>query len=237
MSQQPNPFLSSTAWRIRHGAWLLAPILGVGLFSFVGVVYAAVRVRSRTFVLNAAATLAATATTWAMAWASGEDLSDPAALAILVTWVGCIVQGFALNRSYLRWRADQAAGNAWYLAPGNTSRAVPPASPVPTWHPAPEHPHAHLSAGNEYLARTRQPGSPDLAEPAPYVPEELRVAVNHATVTEVIMASGVSEQTAVRILAARDAHGGLRDHEHTVRVAGLTPQEARAVQHTLSYTA
>jgi hypothetical protein len=46
--QRPFPVQSRLArrsWRIRHSAWLLAPILGCGLFSWIGFIYLAARTR------------------------------------------------------------------------------------------------------------------------------------------------------------------------------------------------
>jgi hypothetical protein len=45
----PVALLASRKWRLRHSAWLLAPILGIGILSFVGFVYVGLRVRTRKF--------------------------------------------------------------------------------------------------------------------------------------------------------------------------------------------
>lgn len=112
MTQQPA---RPRRWVLRHSAWLLAPILGFGLLSFVGFVYLAVRVRTARYWIAAVVSSAACALAW---WAtdrtepgptpgSTQTSSTGAAIALFV-WVGLIAYAFVLNSHYLRWHEGRA---------------------------------------------------------------------------------------------------------------------------------
>src|SRR4051794_20473246 len=109
-TDSPPARLASRGWRLRHSAWTLAPIFGVGLFSFVGFVYVAFRVREKRWWLIATVFCVLTAVTWTlMTVTEGPDgkASGGAAGVVLAVWAASIIYAFILNRDYLKWRARQ----------------------------------------------------------------------------------------------------------------------------------
>jgi uncharacterized membrane protein YsdA (DUF1294 family) len=124
--------LARRKWRIRHSAWLLAPILGMGFFSFVGFLYVALRVRKRKFWIACAiaclgSALVAISTS---IWNERNGNSSTGGGVIMAVWVGLVVFAMVLNRDYLRWRASRTEANAWYNQQGAKGMQGP-AAPAP----------------------------------------------------------------------------------------------------------
>ena len=65
-SSDPRPadLLADKSWRRRHSAWLLAPILGCGVLTFVGFLYVAIRVQTRKFWIAAVIGCGGSAVAW-----------------------------------------------------------------------------------------------------------------------------------------------------------------------------
>lgn len=139
--RSPEENLADSRWRLRHSAWLLAPILGFGFTSFVGFAYIAARARRRKWWIIAAIYAAVTAIALTLMSLNptpeGKTGSGPAqswgAGILFFLWMGSIVHGAILNKEYLRWRAVDK--QPWYLSqavPGNSTTAPMPAqSPLP----------------------------------------------------------------------------------------------------------
>jgi hypothetical protein len=106
-SADPNP--SAFTWKMRHSAWLIATILGVGALSCVGFIYCAVRVKTLPWAVVAVLATAASAlgivltSTWTN---SVGDANDAAVTYIVGLWLVSIILGFVMNPDYLRWRAQ-----------------------------------------------------------------------------------------------------------------------------------
>lgn len=112
--------LASRKWRIRHSAWLLAPILGFGIFSFVGFLYVALRVRNRKFWIACIVGCIGSAMVVISPsiWNERNGNSSEGGGVIMAVWVGLVVFAVILNRDYLRWRANRTEANAWYNQSG-----------------------------------------------------------------------------------------------------------------------
>lgn len=250
----PQALLASRAWRLRHSLWLLAPILGFGLLSFVGFLYVAIRVRSRKFWLIAAAASAGGVLVWVFSGdpdSSKDAASDNVFGAILfAVWAGSIALGFIINRDYLRWRATS---RAWWAqqTPAPTTAGAPtgaaPAPYAPSTHSGQPYPRPQSQPDvlgvntDQYFAapspQTPAPPStstswPVSAPPAPRptaVPPRAAlpalIDVNAASAAELTDGSRVSSPTADRIVAAREAQGPYRDLDDLVARARLGPHE------------
>jgi hypothetical protein len=100
----------SIGWRVRHSAWLLAPILGVGVFSCVGFIYCAVRVKTRRWTTVAVVATLASILSVVLDSVWQDSASNPSNAAIsfmLMLWLASIVFGFVINRDYLGWRSSR----------------------------------------------------------------------------------------------------------------------------------
>ncbi|PYY32775.1 helix-hairpin-helix domain-containing protein [Curtobacterium sp. MCBD17_030] len=121
----PQALLASRGWRLRHSLWLLAPILGFGIFSFVGFLYIAIRVRSRKFWIVAAAASAGGVLIWVLLGNPDSEKgsgSDNVLGAVLFgVWAASVALGCIINRDYLRWRATS---RGWW-----TQQTLPSAKP------------------------------------------------------------------------------------------------------------
>ena len=169
--------LADRSWRLRHSAWLLAPIMGCGLLSFVGFVYVALRVRTKKFWIAALISCMGSAVLW-VATATGDasetggtvdsagatsEMSDWAAGLAFAVWAGLLVYAVLLNRDYLRWRAGQDGTQAWYNQPaGNSTPNVGQAyMPPPTINPRPEPTAGFLGVSqDDYFGNQPHPNVP-----------------------------------------------------------------------------
>nr|WP_269457948.1 restriction endonuclease [Nocardioides scoriae] len=95
-------------WKVRHSAWLLAVILGVGSFSCVGFIYCAVRVRSTTWKRRAVVVTALSLVGLISLVTPVEPIQDLGAGYAAFLWLGLIGYGLFVNRDYLRWRSAQS---------------------------------------------------------------------------------------------------------------------------------
>jgi hypothetical protein len=152
-STDPTAFLAKRKWRIRHSAWLLAPILGFGLLSFVGFVYVGLRVRTRKFWIALVVGCIGSAIVFvATEWIPGAG----GGAVIMAAWIALVAYGFVLNRDYLWWRAGRCGTNPWYslspaARPDAHGRLLRPASLsgrqlwTPTQRPKPRWPGSFVS--------------------------------------------------------------------------------------------
>lgn len=215
-SSESTSRLASGKWRVRHSAWLLAPILGIGMFSFVGFVYVALRVRSRKFWIACVIGCLGSALAWITA-----DIA-------LIVWIGLIVYGFVINRDYLRWRANRTPADAWYNQPSVANPQSPAASP-----PKPENripvqaarPAVQGALGVNSAGYYAPPVVPPATSRQADVGSTDRLDVNLASRDELASLSGVDKPLADRVVSARERQGSFRDLDDMVRKAALQPHE------------
>jgi len=124
--------LARRGWRIRHSAWLLAPILGFGLFSWIGFVYVAARTRRVAWWITAAVYTDAGVTAMVLISISTgqqDPRLDIGVTLLLIGWLGGTLHAIFLNRDYLRWRATRA-DEPWYAQ--EDARSLQPTGPTMT---------------------------------------------------------------------------------------------------------
>lgn len=252
--------LADKGWRRRHSAWLLAPILGCGMLSFVGFVYVAIRVQTRKFWAAAAISSAGSAAIW-VAMALSGDLSETgesstdttsdwsAGLAVAV-WVALLVYGFVLNRDYLRWRAGLTESSAWYNQPTTSTSSGDTQAPVVNGLDS-NGPGFLGVNQSDYFAAAPTPSAP--ATPA-YPPHPVRPApqppvqnpppqsgdpvdVNHATAYSLAHTLGIEPILASRVIAVRDSRGGFVNLDDMVSSAGLQPHELLKFRNRVTFGA
>lgn len=241
----PATLLSNRRWRIRHSAWLLGVILGVGLLSFVGFVYAAMRVRTRKFWIAMAVACAGSALCWIMSADSepgtqGEQISDLGASIGLTVWALQVVYAVILNRDYLRWRAARTEAHAWYNQPDTTTQAAnarlasaPVTAPASPRDPAVD----SLTGGSEqYYAPTAET-PPDPAPEPGSLPKAGPPNVNTASTADLVTALRIDHALADRIVAARQAHGDFHSLDDLAIAAALQPHELVKLRGAVSFQA
>jgi hypothetical protein len=216
-SSESTSRLASGKWRVRHSAWLLAPILGLGLLSFVGFVYVALRVRNRRFWVACAVGCIGSVLSWI-----SNDIA-------IIVWIGLIVYGFVLNRDYLRWRASRTSADAWYNQPSVASPQSLAASPpkpenrIPVQPPRPTGQGAlGVNSASYYSPPVVPPTTSDQTEFGSFAD---LLDANRASRDELASMSGVDMPLADRVVSARERQGGFRDLDDMVRKAALQPHE------------
>lgn len=114
--------LANPWWRLRHSAWMLGPLLGLGALSWVGLVYVAARTRRTTWIALAAGFFVAGGV--AAFWPVGTDNTQGGLLVFV--WAAAVVTAFIINPSYLRWRAGRALPTPTESAPVGPQDTVRP---------------------------------------------------------------------------------------------------------------
>lgn len=133
-SEPLNSVLTDSRWRWRHSAWLLAPILGFGYFSFVGFAYCAIRIQERKWTVLAVASSGLTLLGWILAIAWTDSLGDPSNAAIVFIidlWIASIVMATVVNSDYLRWRATRPDAISTRPAQQHVRRLAPVVGSLP----------------------------------------------------------------------------------------------------------
>ena len=96
----------STMWKLRHSAWLLAVILGVGYLSFIGFAYCAFRTREKKWAVLATFFVVATIAGYVVMGSTNDPVF------IIELWLGSVVFGLIANRDYLNWRAGDSVASS-----------------------------------------------------------------------------------------------------------------------------
>lgn len=116
--QMAQERLANPWWRLRHSAWMLAPLLSLGALAWVGFVYVAARTLKPTYVALAGFFLVA----GGLAGFWPDDANNTQGGLLIFVWAAAIVTAFIINPGYLRWRAMRG------LPPQSPTEA-PPAQP------------------------------------------------------------------------------------------------------------
>lgn len=233
-----NSRLSSRAWRIRHSAWMLAVFFGVGVLSFIGFLYVAIRIKTKKWWIVAGATAALSGVGMALMElytrtdpeGQSQDVpgsaDDFAVGYVVILWFGLSIYALIVNRDYLRWKAGPAS-NAWYRQDPSALQSYPPPQGLPTAlpHTAPLGPPSggpllDVDSRTYFAPPPEAPTSPAAVETA-----AVPIDINSADAVTIAAYLGLKPATAERIVAAREGTGGFRTVEDVVAAAGIQPHE------------
>ena len=229
--------LNDSQWRMRHSAWLLAPILGFGAFGCVGFLYIAFRTGRRKLwiiaaVYSALSVIALTAST--IADGKAGPLYTFAGGLLVALWLGGTIHGLFLNREYLRWRATS---RPWYAAGTATTL---PSAPAPSFAPqqstAPLHSlgvdHQQYYAPTPAPAPATRPQTNIPAAPAPAVP----IDVNLAEAATLAQIPGLDPQWANHIVAVRATRNGFTGLADFTDAVGIQPHHLMRVRDHITFS-
>lgn len=250
----PEQLLADARWRLRHSIYTLWALFG---FGFISLLYTGVRARrNQWLVWGAVYGVIAIG-----ALIIGESLApeDPDATTVgedlafgtwVFVWAVSAIQVFWARREWLRWKAAQAGGAAWYQASptaGPTSGASVDLSGIGLDDPTAQ----YLSSPAPAVAATASPPQPPATTSQPLpppptthpgasdgafqpsappptggtatgAPGEL-VDLNTATLDTIASLPGVGVATAHRIVEERERRGGFKSVDEAAEAANLQP--------------
>lgn len=207
--------LSDKNWRRRNSLWLLWVIAGIGMFSFIGFLVVANRIRTRRWWIIALSVSVVTVLVWTVNVLTEDpttgELSDTAGAITMVAWFGMIAAGTYLNREYLRWKSSGQSVKSWYQEPLVSADPTVLSAPPTGENPAPVF---GIEASDYYSA---VPSSAPVGRTT--------VDLNSATEAELQSAMNLSPAVTSRIVAAREQQGVYQDVDDLARRVDLQPHE------------
>ena len=248
-----SPRLARRGWRLTQSWWLLIPIFGFGMFSFIGFLYCAIRIRDRKWALLAGIATTAAIACYIVAIATtnenGESTSGWAGGLFVLVWFGSIGLAVAFNRDYLRKLAQKReASEARFHQPNNG--AAPGRPPVAAqWPPAPPAfapdannpppvtgPHSAIRglADTERYYAPRPPAAPAPHTPDPRqqrrdplpaapAPAAAPIDINAAAASDIAESTGLDRALCEEIVAGRSRVGGFASLDDIGTATGLQP--------------
>lgn len=99
--------LANPWWRLRHSAWMIPALIGIGVLAWVSFVYVAARTRRPLYVGIAGFFLVA----GALGGFWPDDANNTAGGILVFVWAAAIVTALVINPGYLRWRAARGASD------------------------------------------------------------------------------------------------------------------------------
>ena len=116
------PTLPSVWWRVRNSAWILIPILSVGVLTWAAFLFVGIRAKNRKWLIFAGMWLAIL-----IGYYVGSDFVDTLpvspvqegfdgffATVPMLQWLVGIAHVAGTNRAWLRWKAGSVQAQAWY---------------------------------------------------------------------------------------------------------------------------
>ncbi len=220
-------------WRYRQSIWVL-PAFVFGIFTWLSFFIVGFTARRRDWILTGAAYSVYSALFF-FALSRPEIESDDTAnallgIAVMVAWIGGVIQALVVNRAYLR-QLDAAPGStrSWPSpARGRaTARVAGPAMPAGD--------DLGLGFGDpaaEYLAAADPLPRPSSGGP----PTERLVEANTARERTLRRLPGVTPERARRWVSERRRRGGFRDIDDLAGALELQPHEIVRLRPLLSFT-
>ncbi|RBY84317.1 helix-hairpin-helix domain-containing protein [Blastococcus sp. TF02A-26] len=212
--RRPEQLLADRAWRRRHSRWLLGPILGFGMVTWLSFLYIGRKAKRTDWLVAGVVYAVATAVCFFFTEGTEGPNGEPNEWlggALVALWGVGVVHALASNRAWLIWRSRNTT--PWYEQVVHGSSTGTPAS-------SRVHPAENLGLETaDYYAEPPQ-ATPELrpAAPAP-------LDVNSADPAELLALPGFTVDRVRRVAAARDARSGFISVEEFAEAAGLAPHE------------
>lgn len=223
----PAENLCDRSWRVRNSAWLLGPILSVGLLTWASLWY----VSGKTGRADWRRATGAFGVAGAVSLAAIQLLSDGkkgtstpgdtvGGLIMMAVWISGMVYCVRANRPWLIWKAHHSGTAAWYA----TAAAPPTPSPNPSGPSVDD-----VLLGPASTAWVPPPPPPFRPPPPPNAAMSSAAAstgpidVNRSTAAELSALLGLAPGAAQRVVAERTRVGGFTDVDQLMTVGGVPP--------------
>ncbi len=190
--------------------WLLLPLFGCGFLSFAGFLYVAAQTQRRLYWMLAGlyGVLGVTAVMLMDRGARDTGMEAIGVALLLGGWAASVAHAFAINPSFLRWKAATERAHAARHA-RNIARPVGGAMPQ------------DVRRFGEPIGLDRE--SLPVIGPMPWNPASDRVDVNTADAVTLSRLPGLDAVSARRIVDARLAYGPFDSLEELAALAPLRP--------------
>jgi hypothetical protein len=231
VSSRPPESRNAELWR-RYGdsVWAVVPSFVFGFFTWLSFFILGIRARRRDWMMTGAAYAVYSSLMFFALSRPEVDVDDTAStlmgFAILVAWIGGIIQVLFANREFQRRREGPAVAESGRSRRG-ARRAVPPPPPADDFGLGLGNPAADYLAASQPGA-TLPPGSPPLEAP---------VEANTASQRTLGRLPGVTPELARRWVSERRRRGGFRDIDDLAVALNLQPHQIAHLRPRLSFTA
>lgn len=223
-NRSPQQLLADRGWRLRHSLWLLAPILGLGILTWAAFLYIGTRAHSRYWQVSGIGYAIIAAFLFIFIDSTEGPAGKPnewVGGAIFALWLTGIVHAVLSNRSWLRWRSQNAS--PWY----SSDTTVAPAASAPTAPLPPELARTGIDTNEYYAPQSssgprRAPGAP-APDARPTTPA--RVDINVAPADVLAELPGFDLNLAHRMVVERGARRGFAGIAEFADAAGLAPHQ------------
>lgn len=227
VSPRARERLASPSFRLRASAWMLSPLLLLGLGTGLSFFYVGTRAKRPLWAV------------YGVAYLIGALLTIATPLLVLV-WLGGAVHAWKVNSEWLRFRAREDEG-----------AMTVPGVPVQGWNGPPPAASGHpdlegLGVGPQAFYRASSPQQPPVPPPAAAAPPQpqpppppavlVPVDINTADQEQIAQLPGMTPARASSVVAARRAHGPILSLVELGEIAGLQPHERLRLQDRVSFS-
>lgn len=239
----PPELLQDRNWRLRNSAWMLGTIACCGFLTWASFLYVGMSAKRRPWLIASAAYGVAVVAAFVLTSAAPDvpdaDIDSSSwqstlgAVLLLGVWLGGFVHALAINRKWLRFRAE-SSNTPWYA---DDRSAVFPPPQVPSTPDA----YGFGVDTDQYYGGAPPPPPPrpmatDTPLPAPpqRPPSRTLINVNTASLAEFLGSVGLDAETAERAIVERHRRGGFRSVEEFVEAIDLPPHIYARVRDVLT---
>ncbi|QXC59909.1 helix-hairpin-helix domain-containing protein [Aquihabitans sp. G128] len=236
----PAENLCDRSWRVRNSAWLLGPILSVGLLTWASLWYVSRKTGRADWRRATQAFGVAGAVLFVSILTLGDGkkgTSTPGdtvgALIMMVVWISSIAYCVRANRPWLIWRAHHTGDAAWYA----TAAATPTPPPNPSGPSVDD-----VLLGSASTAWAPPPPPPPLLRPPP--PRDAAttsaaspagpIDANRSNAADLSVQLGLAPEAAQRLVAERTRIGGFTHVDQLMTVGGVPPHVFAGIRNRIT---